>query len=571
MNKFEDRLNQYIDTHPKESLQLLILGFCLIWMSSAAVLGFISFVILKKQTKYSWWMILGIGSIVALMTVLMKFIMDDVSPESYLIFGFSINKYFWKLFFTKPDMSALLFLFHYALSYTFGFSLLIAGVLCTTELINQNPHKSMIDAIQKGEHYQEKKDLPGQKIDKVLQSLQGRSADGVLLGVSMYTGAPIVIPDRYINQIALVLGTTGSGKTITLRRFYQRAITKGYPLIIVDGKPAEDNIAWVKDLAERCGRQFYGFNCDEFAHYDSLSNGDCSELKDKIISLKDQWESDYYRSIAEDYLQTTFSILLQLGVPFDLKQVASCLDIDELRNVCRSLKNRELLNRVELLQKYDLKDITGLRAHLNILVHSELGRYFELNDQAFSLQSIIKENAIVYFALPALRYPSFSKVLGKFVINDIKSTIERNESNKRVFMVFDEFSVFAGDQVLNLVNMGRAKGVHAVFGTQGVADLSAVNNNFKLQMLNCANTIICHRLNDQESAETIAGWMGTKNSFNLTVQYDAKNTASLGSIRSDKTYVIHPESIKQELSTGQAFYVTKVGDCKWDKVKVMYS
>jgi len=37
---------------------------------------------------------------------------------------------------------------------------------------------------------------------------------------------------------------------------------------------------------------------------------------------------------------------------------------------------------------------------------------------------------------------------------------------KRVFMIFDEFSVFAGGQVLNLVNMGRGKGVHAVFGTQ---------------------------------------------------------------------------------------------------------
>ncbi len=61
-------------------------------------------------------------------------------------------------------------------------------------------------------------------------------------------------------------------------------------------------------------------------------------------------------------------------------------------------------------------------------------------------------------------------------------------------MVFDEFSVFAGDQVLNLVNMGRGKGVHAIFGTQGIADLNTVNDNFKSQMLNCANTIICHQV-----------------------------------------------------------------------------
>jgi len=105
-----------------------------------------------------------------------------------------------------------------------------------------------------------------------------------------------------------------------------------------------------------------------------------------------------------------------------------------------------------------------------------------------------------------------------------------------------------------------------------IADLNTVNVNFKSQILNCANTIICHRLNDQESAEAVAGWMGTKDTFNVTAQYDANKTgASLGSVRPDKTYVIHPESIKQRLDTGEAYIVSKVGGFGWDKVKVMWS
>jgi GTPase SAR1 family protein len=571
-NSFEDRFNQYISTHPKESLQLLSIGLCLCWISGVAILGLILYVILSRIIKLDWWIILGFGALSAITMVLISRYFDGVEPKLYLMTGFTVNKYFWKLLFTKTALSALGYLWNYGGSYLIGFPLCLAGILSTIDQFKESPHKTTLDAIKKGEHNQEKNELPSKKITKSLQQLENRDANGVLLGVSKYTASPIVIPDHYVNQIVLVLGTTGSGKTVTLQRFYQRAITKGYPLIVIDGKPTKDNIDWLKNLAVKHNRQFYGFNCDNHAHYDPLSNGDCSELKDKIISLKDQWENDYYRSIAEDYLQTTFDVLLQSGTPFDLKKVASCLDFNTLKELCRSLKKSELLKRVESLQKYDLKDITGLQAHLNLLIHSSMGEYFQVDDQTFTLEKIIQDNAIAYFSLPALRYPSFSKVLGKLVINDIKATIERNEANKRVFMVFDEFSVFAGDQVLNLVNMGRGKGVHAVFGTQGIADLNTVNINFKSQMLNCANTIICHRLNDQESAETVAGWMGTKDTFNVTAQYDPKNTSgSLGSVRSDKAYVIHPESIKQKLNTGEAYVVSKVGKFEWDKVKVLWN
>ena len=38
-------------------------------------------------------------------------------------------------------------------------------------------------------------------------------------------------------------------------------VSKGYPLIIVDGKPDPENIAWLIRLAEKHSRKFFGFNC----------------------------------------------------------------------------------------------------------------------------------------------------------------------------------------------------------------------------------------------------------------------------------------------------------------------
>jgi type IV secretory pathway TraG/TraD family ATPase VirD4 len=237
----------------------------------------------------------------------------------------------------------------------------------------------------------------------------------------------------------------------------------------------------------------------------------------------------------------------------------------------RSTEDSMLMKRVSSLEQYDRKDITGLQAHLNILIHSELGQFFEKNETTFTLSEAISQNAVVYFALPALRFPSFSKVLGKLVINDLKAVIDRNTSNQRVFTVFDEFSVFAGEQVLNLVNMGRGKGVHAIFGTQGLADLDKVDVIFKNQVLNCVNTLICHRVNYQETAETVVSWVGTKDIFNVTAQINMKEgDAAMGTVKRSKEFIIHPDAIKQELQAGEAFYITKIGKFRQDKIKVRF-
>src|SRR5262249_1200546 len=158
------------------------------------------------------------------------------------------------------------------------------------------------------------------------------------------------------------------------------------------------------------------------------------------------------------------------------------LDYDELCVIARETKDPVLLKRVKRLQGYEQKDLRGLQAHLHILVHSELGEYFEPDETLFTLADVIAQNGIVYFALPALKFPTFSKVLGKLVMNDLKAVIARDmEEQKKIFAVFDEFSVFAGEQSLNLVNMGREKGLHSIYGTQGLAEMEKVEKTFRQQ------------------------------------------------------------------------------------------
>lgn len=566
-----NKLNDYINAHPKECLSFVILGLVFIWQSVALLIALAVFFLYIRVMNGPRWLLFIAGVILALAAVYLQ--PNHATSFEFMRHGFQHNLYFWKLLFRNNVDDAFSFLFHYEFFYIIGFPLLIAGTLSFIDLIDNSPHEKMMKSLQKGIHHNYLKEVKEKVINKALKNLRDDNYNGTVLGVSKYSGEYVVISDRDINQVVLVLGTTGGGKTVTLRRFYQRALMKGYPLIIVDGKPDDVNIEWLKNLAEKNSRPFFGFNCADNRHYDPLAHGGFTELKDKIICLKDQWENDYYRSIAEDYLQTTLQVLLKSGKSLDLKQIVECLNYKDLVRVTKTTEDEPLMKRVAGLGNYERKDITGLQAHLNILIHSELGSLFEKDQTTFSLADVIDQCGVVYFALPALRFPSFSKVLGKLVINDIKAVIDyHNNRGQPVFTVFDEFSVFAGEQVLNLVNMGRGKGVHAVFGTQGLADLDRVDVTFKKQVMNCANTMICHRLNDQESAEAISSWVGTQDSFTVTAQLNMKQSdAALGSVKRDKEFIVHPDAIKQELQTGEAFYITKVGRFRQDKVRVKYA
>jgi conjugal transfer pilus assembly protein TraD len=189
-------------------------------------------------------------------------------------------------------------------------------------------------------------------------------------------------------------------------------------------------------------RDFWGFNCANKCHYDAFLEGGYTELKDKIMTLKDQWENDYYRSVAEDYLQTTLEVLIRLEKQVDLKVIAHCLDFQNLALLVRESKNERLTEKIVPLQHYDRQSLLGLQAHLSALRNSELGDHLLRGENTFTLKQVIAKKGIAYFALPALKFSNFSKVLGKLIINDIKSTIESLDGSAPISIIFDVFSVF---------------------------------------------------------------------------------------------------------------------------------
>lgn len=541
----------------------IVLG--VFWQISVAFIGVFLYLICRVLR-----IPLKVTLLAGLILMLFSVMLADVHVIKLLQQGFRFNLIFFKLI-TKSDVKlALYFQMKYAWQYLVGFPVLYTLVL---QLIGKNKsvHADELKRMSEGK-LEPSQDINQRRLDKALKRLSHEKyekVEGIPLGISLHTYQVVVIPDYYINQILLVLGTTGSGKTVTLLQFAKYVIRKGYPLLWVDGKPTEENVSQIWSQANRFGRDFFGFNCGNHFCYNAFCGESYTELKDKIMTLKDHWESDYYRSIAEDYLQTTLEVLIKLGKQVDLKTIAQCLEFQCLSLMVRESNDAQLNEKIKSLQQYERQSLTGLQAHLNALINSELGEFLLPQNDTFTLKDVHDRRGVGYFALPALKFPSFAKVLGKLIINDIKSMIEPLNGSQPIFIIFDEFSVFAGEQVLNLVNMGRGKGVHAIFGTQGLSDLKKVDNNFENQLLNCVNTIICHRLNDQGSAESITKWIGTQDSYDVTAVLDTGLTKSnLGSLSKNKAFIVHPDDIKQRLKTGEAYFATKINKLNIKKIKI---
>src|SRR5579885_241966 len=216
----EDKINDYINSHPRESLMIVTFCLMMIWQTIPSLMTIILYVVLIRLSEVNRWVVITMACLIALEAIYLS--QHNLSSNALAVFlkmGFKENKQVWHFLFTNKPQSALNYPLQYDYLYLLGAPLLMVGILSLIELIPNNPHEAKMKALQKGSLQNEVKEISDRAVTRALNKINDVNPEGTVLGVSTFNGKSVVIPDRYINQIALVLGTTGSGKTITLRRF----------------------------------------------------------------------------------------------------------------------------------------------------------------------------------------------------------------------------------------------------------------------------------------------------------------------------------------------------------------
>ena len=399
------------------------------------------------------------------------------------------------------------------------------------------------------------------------------NSEGVNIGLAN-TGI-YALTDKQLNRHCLILGASGVGKTVTIGNFIESAILRNIPLIFVDGKGDSDLYRAVEDFTKKVGTDFRGLSGSDANSwsYNPLTTGDFTSKKDRIVSLRD-WSEDHYRILAEGYLQTAFKVLEQAEIKIDMVNLADHLEFEQLVLMARQSDNEKLMNEV-VRREAAAKQVSSLIAEIDNLAGSAAGQLLDTMSEkpCIQLNDVISEGGVAMFSINKLQFPQFGGTLGKLVINDVKALagdLIKQGACQPFYLILDEFSGFAGDQVTNLINMGRSAGAHVILGSQTLSDMDQVSRSFTGQVLGSVSSFIVHSLNNPDDAERMASVFGTRQSNQITHQIGRDGTTGTGSLRSTRSYLIHPDDIKN-LGVGQAYIYSKTNNSSPSLVQIRRS
>jgi hypothetical protein len=262
--------------------------------------------------------------------------------------------------------------------------------------------------------------------------------------------------------------------------------------------------------------------------------------------------------MAERYLQLAFTLFEKAYDSFDLHTFIYGLTPEKLKLLACKLEAPPSI--LDYLNSIDKRGISGLIDRLALIIESQIGHLFCVEPgKTISLSDAVALKNVVLFSFDSLAYPLYSRLLGRLVINDLKSVASRRtKDDPLVLTVYDEFSVFAKRNIVDLVNKTRSKGFAALIATQSLADLDVSDDAaLKKQIIQNCNTLIIQRQNDAGDAEELSSIIGTEETWMMTHQVDSRGGTGLGSLRPIREFMVHPDKIKR-LQVGQAIIARKI-------------
>jgi TraM recognition site of TraD and TraG len=360
-----------------------------------------------------------------------------------------------------------------------------------------------------------------------------RLAPGALVVGEDRRSRPVSLPlcDSGGGVHTLVLGATGSGKTVTQTALATAAVQRDMAVVVVD--PKEDSFmrSELARAARVAGRAFIAWTPEGPSVYNPLAHGSPTEIADRALAGERFTEPHYLRQ-AQRYLGFAVRSLRACGRVVSLAELVTVLDPDALGVLERSIPDparaQEVHDYLGSLSPRQLTDLGGVRDRLAIMAESDIGPWLDPRTRGlvFDLPGALRERAVVYFGLRADQRPLVTEMLGAAIVQDLLSAAAGLQDEPvPALVVLDEFSALGAAHVTRLFGRARSAGMSLVLGTQELSDLRSREHEGLLeQILGNLTTVVAHRQVVPDSAELVARLAGTRGAWHVSVSSSGSRT-----------------------------------------------
>ncbi len=330
----------------------------------------------------------------------------------------------------------------------------------------------------------------------------------------------------------LVVGATGSGKTVTQSLIAERAIEQGRGAIFVDPKGDEGLRTRLAAAAERCGRPFVEWTPSGPSAYNPYARGGETEIADRLLAGERFTEPHYLRQ-AQRYLGHAVRALRACGVEVSLSSILQALDPLALEQLLRGAREDLAVAGhayLDSLTARQLRDLAGVRDRLAILAESDVGRWLDPAEgrPGFDLLGAARARSVVYFALESDSRPLLAQMLGAAIVQDLQSAVaELQSAPVPTLVAIDEFAAVSAEGVVALFGRARSAGIALLLGTQEIADLRLPGRERTLeQILGNLSLLIAHRQVVPASAELVSRLSGERGAWRVSRSSGGRTTAT---------------------------------------------
>lgn len=378
------------------------------------------------------------------------------------------------------------------------------------------------------------------------------------------------LSNAQLNHHIHVVGASGFGKTVLLSHIIRQRIESGKGLVFIDLKGDLETLLKFSKFASDCGRatdlNIFSITEKQFScTYNILGDGNPTQIRDRIVSSLN-WSEEYYKNQSSSFLLKLLIVLCWLrdnkNEPLNIGTVLKCCESqDDLINSANRIPSDNLLlkrtcqNLLDFLSdKENYKSLQGLRTQLESIVLSDFGSLVNPEAESMNLFRAYWESKIVFMFIDSRRYGETAKVLGRFVLQDLKFTSARidaelREKERKPFtVVIDEFADLASEDFISFLDRARSSRMSVVISHQELCDLNRISNEFAGRLMGNTSTLYAFLQKRPESAETIASIGGTKKSWKETLQSDKflgfDVMSGSKSHREVEEFNIHPNIIK---------------------------